>query len=330
MRVTKEKNAPSRKRRAEITTPVLTIFSAPKPFSDPFIAMIQRNAIQSWLNLGAEVEVLLVGEEAGLDEAAAELGVPLLREVRRSPEGTPLVSSIFDLARQASRSPLLAYLNADILALPDLVTASQAIAAQVTGLKGHPEFLLIGQRWDLEVTQPLTFGPHWAEQLRQEVQQRGRLHPPQGSDYFVFPRQLFTELPDFAIGRAGWDNWMIYHARSRGWPAIDGSPCLMIVHQNHDYRHLPGGRPHYTLEESERNQALAGGVQHMFTLLDTDHALQRKGESFEITRPPLTALRLLRQFELWLAPVDRRRQGWRWALARRLRRLRRRMTGEAL
>jgi CBS-domain-containing membrane protein len=104
----------------------------------------------------------------------------------------------------------------------------------------------------------------------------------------------------------------------------------MIVHQNHAYRHLPGGRPHYTLEESERNQALAGGVQHMFTLLDTDYALQRKGENFEITRPPLTTLRLLRQLELWFAPVDRRRQGWRWALARRLRRLRRRMTGEAL
>ena len=31
-------------------------------------------------------------------------------------------------------------------------------------------------------------------------------------------------MPDFAIGRAGWDNWMIYHARQQGWPVIDGTP----------------------------------------------------------------------------------------------------------
>jgi len=53
----------------------LTIFSAPKPFSDPHIATIQRNAIRSWRELGAEVDVILVGEEPGLAEAAREHGL---------------------------------------------------------------------------------------------------------------------------------------------------------------------------------------------------------------------------------------------------------------
>ena len=48
---------------------LLTLFSAPKPFTDPHIALIQRNAIRSWTLL-PDVEVILLGEETGLAEAA--------------------------------------------------------------------------------------------------------------------------------------------------------------------------------------------------------------------------------------------------------------------
>ncbi len=71
---------------------LLTIFTAPKPFTNPHIAIIQRNAIQSWLHLGLEVEVFLVGDEPGMAEVAAEYQVRQLAEVRRSEQGTPLVS----------------------------------------------------------------------------------------------------------------------------------------------------------------------------------------------------------------------------------------------
>ena len=76
---------------------LLTIFSAPKPFTDPHIAIIQRNAIGSWMRL-PETEVFLVGEESGMAETAREFGVRHLPNVARNPEGTPLVSSIFSLA----------------------------------------------------------------------------------------------------------------------------------------------------------------------------------------------------------------------------------------
>ena len=104
--------------------PSLTIFTAPKPFTNPHIAVIQRNALKCWKSLGPEVEVIVVGEESGLAEAAAELSVLHLPGVERNDQGTPLVSSIFALARQASQSPLLAYLNADMLALPEFVLAA--------------------------------------------------------------------------------------------------------------------------------------------------------------------------------------------------------------
>ncbi|NLG73106.1 MAG: glycosyltransferase family 2 protein [Chloroflexi bacterium] len=300
--------------------PLLTIFTAPKPFTNPHIDTIQRNAIQSWLQLGPDVEVFLIGEEAGLAEVAREFGVTHLPDVRRNSEGTPLVSSIFDLARQASSSPLLAYVNADIILLPDFVTAARQV------MKQAEQFLIVGQRWDLDVRSRLDFSPGWEERLRTDLNARGRLHPPAGSDYFIFPRALFTEMPEFAIGRAGWDNWMIYHARKQGFPTIDATPSIQIVHQDHDYSHLPGGRPHYDLEESSRNMALAGGSQNMYIVLDTD----KQFSGGRIHAPRLTVLRVVRRAELWLTPANGKRQGPRWAAARVLRRFRRRRTKSRL
>lgn len=246
---------------------LVTVFSAPKPFTDPHIAIIQRNAIGSWTRL-PETEVLLVGDESGMAETAREFGVRHLADVARNPEGTPLVSSIFSLARQASLAPMLVYVNADILLVPDLIHAARQVMAKVGN------FLIVGQRWDLDVTQPLDFSGDWSARLQLDARTRGELHRPMGSDYFIFPRDCFIDMPDFAIGRAGWDNWMIYKSCKESWVTVDATASIMAVHQNHDYSHLPGGQPHYNLPETYENIRLAGGREiTRFTLLDADHKL---------------------------------------------------------
>jgi hypothetical protein len=247
--------------------PILTIFSAPKPFTNPHIATIQRNAIRSWVQLGPEVAVVLTGQEEGLAEAAIELGVLHLPDVRRNSLGTPLVSSMFEMARQAYPSPLLACINADILVMPDFLAAAQQAARQAA------DFLVVGQRWDLDVPEELNFTDGWEFRLRQRMRANGSLHPRAGSDYFIFPRRCFEKMPDFAIGRAGWDNWMIYEARRQGWPTVDATGAIDIVHQAHDYSHLPNGQPHYRLPETSENTHLAGGKRHIFHLIDCDRRL---------------------------------------------------------
>ena len=297
--------------------PFLTIFSAPKAFSDPHIATIQKNAIRSWLHLGNEVQVVLIGDEPGLADVARELNVHLYSQVIRNSSGTPLVSSIFQLGRETSQGPFVLYTNADILMLPEIVEATHQVASSL----GY--FLMVGQRWDLDVREELDFSPGWDQRLKAEVHARGEMHTPSGSDFFIFPRSLFNQIPDFAIGRAGWDNWMIYHARQNKWPVIDVTPSAMVIHQAHDYRHLPGGRPHYELPESQLNQDLAGGSSNLYMVLDSDRQLVNG----KIQRPPLTLVRALRRSEVWLTPPDGNRDGLRWSLARQARRLRRRLTG---
>jgi hypothetical protein len=290
----------------------ITIFSAPKAFSDPHIDIIQRNAIQSWMQLGTDVEVLLVGEESGMSQAARELGVRCLSEVKRNEQGTPLVSDIFEQARKNSSSPFLLYVNADILLMPDMLEAVRCVSGQMK------EFLIVGQRWDLEQNEPFDYSGDWAARLRAEIRKRGQLHPPGGSDYFVFPRECFSGIPNFAIGRAGWDNWMIYYAIRQGWEVVDATHDVAVVHQNHDYAHLPGGKTHYTLEESDRNRYLAGGKSHMYVLMD---ARKRLVEG-KLTSQRWSWPRTVRKIELLLMPKGTSIRGWRWELVWKVRRYR--------
>jgi hypothetical protein len=231
----------------------------------------------------------LLGGEAGIGEIAGELGVRHIPNVACNANGTPLISSMFKLARENNSSDLLCIINADMILMPDFVEA----AKQVVRLKDR--FVLLSQRWDLDVTQPIEFSTGWEHRLRSTVHREGSLHRPAGSDFFLFPLSTFREIPDFAIGRAGWDNWMIYKARQEKWAVIDCTPSVMIVHQNHDYSHLPGGKPHYEHPDTNENIRLAGGQANIrYTILDATHQLV----GGKLVRPKMTSLRFTRRLEL--------------------------------
>ncbi len=294
----------------------LTIFTAPKPFTDPHINIIQRNAIQSWTYLGEDVEVLLMGNEDGMAEVAAEYGVRHFPDVACSEKGIPLIGSMFELARKVSDSPILAIVNTDVLLLPDFVETARHVLNQ------KDKFMLAGQRWDLGVTTPIDFGDGWSEKLKQDTLSRGKLHELSGSDYFLFPPKVYKSIPNFTIGRAGWDNWMIYHAVKQPWPAVNASSSIMVVHQDHNYAHLPGGVAHYKVDETFENVDLAGGYKHMYTLIEMDNVLI----DGKIRPAGFSLLRLIRWLEIKLIPESHSPSGVRWGLTRRLRRLRRRLS----
>jgi hypothetical protein len=110
--------------------------------------------------------------------------------------------------------------------------------------------------------------------LRESVRKQNQLHRPAWEAISSSSPILLSDIPDFTIGRAGWDNWMIYKARKEGWAVIDCTPSVMIVHQNHDYSHLPGAKPHYEHPETNENIRLAGGQANIrYTILDSTHQL---------------------------------------------------------
>src|SRR5260221_6870593 len=62
---------------------MITIFTTAKPFTG-HSGVIQRNALKSWKELHADAEVILFGAEEGAAEAANELGVRHVADVKRA------------------------------------------------------------------------------------------------------------------------------------------------------------------------------------------------------------------------------------------------------
>lgn len=266
--------------------PLITLFAAPKPFKGA-PAKAQQNAIQSWVDLGPDCKVILVGDDYGIAEAGLRYGVVHLPQVERSEFGTPLVNDTFRMAEEASSSPLLCYLNADIILTSDFLRAVQSISI--------PRFLMVGRRWNIDpVYVPDLSTPDWERQLRQQVRMHGRLYTANAIDYFVYTRHLWPSLPPLTIGRAGWDNYMIYRARVLDVPVIDATRVIQAVHQNHDYSHHPDGVTGvWTGEEATRNRELAGGYRYIFSIADATWSLTQRG----LKRPPLTTSGVLRSLE---------------------------------
>jgi len=103
------------------------------------------------------------------------------------------------------------------------------------------------------------------------------LHGFSGKDYFVFTRRS-VNMPAFAVGRPGWDDWLIYDRRIKGIPVIDATKAITVVHQKHDYTHSKFGElKKVGGPELKKNVELAGGLANMMTLRNADWMLDNTG-----------------------------------------------------
>jgi len=249
---------------------MLTIFSIPKPFSG-HVGVIQHNAIRSWSRLRPACQVVLFGVEKGVEVAVAAFGTQHIPHVVRNEYVTPLLNSVFEQVRQIAEYPLMCYINTDVMLLSDFLKAVERIRFK--------RFLMVGQRWDVEISESWDVKrPDCESELRRFVREHGILHPPMGSDFFVFPVGAMWELPPFAVGRPGWDNWMIYRARAMKFPVVDASRVTTVIHQKHDYDHVTkvDSRAAWEGPEADLNRELVGGWEYVFTLADATHLLTRR------------------------------------------------------
>lgn len=241
-----------------------TIFTLPKPFIDSRINTIQRNAIKSWLQLEPQPEIIIMGDDPGIAEAASELGIKHIPNVKCNEYSTPLLDHAFELARQNSKYNILSFINADIITLPDFTSIFTKLPQK--------EYLILGSRFDLDITTPIDFNDSWNKKIWTDVKKRGKKHPPEGSDYFIFKKDSFQNIPPFAVGRVGWDNWMIYHAKKEKMITIDASPTATIIHQNHDYSHNLKKKRDKKDPETKKNVELT--LKDGFAFLDeTDYVM---------------------------------------------------------
>lgn len=248
---------------------MLTLFTTAKPFNG-HDGIIQRNALKSWMLLDKDVEIIVFGDDRGSAQICAEFAIRHEPLVERSEFGTVLVNDMFARAQATARHNVLCYVNCDIILLVDFCRAISQTRAR------YPRFLMVGRRWDTDITEPIDFSSEsWEEQVRQRALAARCQRDEWWIDYFAFSRGFFgPDIPPFAVGRTSWDNWLAWKGCASGC-LVDASASVVAVHQNHNYGHHPQGRNGvWKGEEARRNCELAGGGVHLRSIADATLVLR--------------------------------------------------------
>lgn len=230
---------------------MITFFTVPKPWRG-HIMLIQDMALCNWNALPCNKQVLTY--ETG---------------VKTTTQGTPLLDDVFAKASEKADYDVMMYSNADMLYMPSLVEVIKKVSGCFT------KFLMVGQRTDVPSFILDFRKPDWDIYLKMKAQIRGTLHPPSGIDYFVFKRDMVSEIQmlPFAVGRPAWDNWLIARCLELGYPVVDATKHILAMHQNHDFSHLRRGRweSRHGIEAQE-NRRLAG--DKLATIENATHRLE--------------------------------------------------------
>lgn len=229
----------------------VSIFAAPRAFRGHF-GIIQTNALESWRRLSITREIILLGTDDGVAEAAEKVGAIHHKTIALDSFGIPLASSVFEIAERTATSEWLCYVNADIILMPEFgASLRRAISL-------FEKCLVVSRRWNLEVRDRITFDPGWEDQLRARAARDSRLYTVYGIDVFAFRKGLFPNIPAFSLGRPFWDNWMISNARRLGYPVVDATEQFSVIHQDHDYDHVTADKVIRRSQQGLRNFWLAG------------------------------------------------------------------------
>jgi hypothetical protein len=256
--------------------------------------VIQENAIASWAELEG-VEVILFGKDEGTAAIAHRYGIRHVADVATTERGLPLISAMFHQAQSMAANDVMCYVNADVILLPDTIAAARLARTW------SDRFLMVARRRDLELHRRLELGPGWQEKIRQDAKEKGRLMSEVSIDWFVFPRGQYRGLPDLAVGRPGWDNWLLWHTVTSGSPLIDASAFVTLIHQEHDYSHAGGARNAWSGVDAQRNQSLVGHWSRYYTISHAGWVITASGEvkrarglRYTLARPRRLASHVLR------------------------------------
>jgi hypothetical protein len=246
---------------------MITIFSCPRHF-EGHTKVIQRNAIKSWISLTPKPELILLGVDRGVKEVCNEFGLKHIPNIDYNEFGTPFYSDVFEKGQKGAECDIVCYVNADIILTNSLMKAVSYVSDK------KKNFMLVGRRGDIRVTNPLNFENR--ESFAGNLLKCSRLCSKFAIDYFVFPKGMFRNLPPFVLGRPSFDNWLLYKTRKMGITLIDATSVVNVFHQKHDYLHVHGIIPR-TCPEAEQNLKLAGSAMHLYSIDHASHILTKNG-----------------------------------------------------
>jgi len=268
----------------------MIIFSSPKPFHQA-TTPVQLSAMRSWAMACPLAKIFLFGDANNLLPICKQEGFFYGGSLPTTELGGEILSGMFVEMTDRHPEEVLLYLNSDIFLEPTL-------ARSVQELESLPKpWLGACRRWCLSSWEGETKKEKDLLEFLKSLDSRGYYGTASALDLFLFRGIDLHAMPPFRIGHAGWDNWMIYHARCMDIPVIDLSSLVRACHCRHDYSYARGNtspdRRDGPLEEE--NVRILGRDSRRFHLGHATHewkegrVVRRRGVAF-----------FHRQFEVWI------------------------------
>jgi hypothetical protein len=210
----------------------VVIFGTPKEFTEVGdTSQRQYNAIKSWTLLKPRPVVVLFHGNTGTAAVSRMLGG--INAYVNTYQNVPLVSDMFEVARNAFPDDILLYINSDIVVPQALMDALAIVEGELD------QFMMVGQRWNYEQDGRIDFrNDDWIP-----GEDNGWLDPSVCIDYFAFTYDAIDPaIPPFAVGYYGWDAWLIWSASQRV-PLVDVTDYALVYHQDHSSNRISRTHP---------------------------------------------------------------------------------------
>ena len=238
-----------------------TVFSILKsmPHPDPIENQIQTNSIWSWSQLVPIENIILFFDD--------ENSCSFIRKVYKNiachsfsssnclhtTYNRPYISCAFDMAQQQTRTPILVFVNGDILLHTSVSHTISFVNAQL------PQFLLVGCRRDFEMSHSENYSD--PQKTLQDGLNNSRIHSTTGIDFIAFKTKARLFMPPFLVGVYRWDNWLLSEIILRtNISVIDVTDSIFVIHQQP--KKIAGQKqpPHSSRVGADYNDRLAKNI----------------------------------------------------------------------
>ncbi len=194
---------------------------------------IHNTMLRNWASLApALLPVLFVTprDDPTWSRRAEELGWKV-EEAPRLNEGVPVLKDMFQVAAHKYPSTYVGFANADNLFGNSLIATLDGLTEQHWSLVHHRKSLIVGRRrnFNESLLGEDNFSPEFVDRIAPKLE----LYTTGAQDYFIFSQNsgfCWENVPDFVVGRIGYDNWLVVQAQLWNLTLIDATNTINDVH----------------------------------------------------------------------------------------------------
>ncbi|KAK3611759.1 hypothetical protein CHS0354_014106 [Potamilus streckersoni] len=212
--------------------PIITLFTSFKTdhVMDSDKVLVYNNTLYNWQTLKPHVQLIFFTLEINVTDKVNFLDWNIVTLLNNSKTEIPIFKAMYVQANKLYNTSWYGYFNGDILLTEDILETLDYVSS-VSDNFPNASILIIGRR--INVLNVTSEEVRNVNGIKESARSRGSLYEIDAEDYFITNRLFpWAQIPEFVIGRAGYDNWIVGQARcDLGTIVIDATETLTAVHQ---------------------------------------------------------------------------------------------------